>query len=135
MLDPMPFVGAWSYRSFRNDPDLKKPFNDLAFGLGVLDLAEPQFGRLTGTLGGEGWSLDLNGHYTYGAPFTLRFQGSGAIGGELWVYDYVGYLIPVWPHGVAQTPAIVGSVVRTADHSGGQAKAGYAASFIAIQSR
>jgi hypothetical protein len=64
---------------------------------------------------------------------TPRFQGSGDIGGETWVYDYVGYLVPIWPNGVEQRPAIVGSVIRTVPHSSGQAKAGYVASFIAVK--
>jgi hypothetical protein len=128
-----PFTGSWSYRSFRNDPDLSTEFNDLRFGAGTLTLATPEFGRLQGSLGGEGWSLDLTGGCSYGNPFALRFQGSGEIGGELWVYDYVGYLVPVWPDGVDQRPAITGSVVRTIPHSGGQATAGYVASFIAVK--
>src|SRR3712207_8577617 len=71
-----PFVGRWTYRSFRNDPDLSKEFNDLRFGAGTLVLEEPDYGRLSGSLGGEGWNLDLVGGYTYGNPFALRFQGS-----------------------------------------------------------
>jgi hypothetical protein len=128
-----PFAGSWSYRSFRNDPDLSKDFNDLRFGAGTLELTESEFGRLSGCLGGEGWNLNLVGGYTYGNPFSLRFQGSGDIGGEMWVYDYVGYLVPIWPNGVDQRPALVGSVIRTVPHSNGQAKAGYIASFIAVK--
>jgi hypothetical protein len=128
-----PFVGRWTYRSFRNDPDLSKEFNDLRFGAGTLVLDEPDYGRLSGSLGDEGWSLSLVGGYTYGNPFALRFQGSGEIGGERWVYDYVGYLVPIWPNGVDQRPAIVGSVIRTVPHNNGQATAGYVASFIAVK--
>jgi hypothetical protein len=128
-----PFVGSWAYRSFLNDPDLSTEFNDLRFGAGTLVLEEPDYGRLSGSLGGEGWNLDLVGGYTYGNPFALRFQGSGDLGGETWVYDYVGTLVPIWPNGVDQRPAIVGSVVRTVPHSDGQAAAGYVASFIAVK--
>jgi hypothetical protein len=128
-----PFTGAWSYRSFRNDPDLSTDFNDLRFGAGTLELTELEFGRLSGSLGGAGWKLNLVGGYTYGNPFSLRFQGSGDIGGDMWVYDYVGYLVPIWPNGVDQRPALVGSVIRTVPHSEGQAKAGYVASFIAVK--
>lgn len=128
-----PFAGSWSYRSFRNDPDLSVEFNALRFGAGTLELTTPEFGRLSGSLGGEGWRLNLVGGCTYGNPFTLRFQGSGQIGGEPWIYDYVGYLVPVWPDGVDQRPAIVGSVIRTVPHSGGQAKAGRVASFVAVR--
>ena len=128
-----PFVGRWTYRSFRNDPELSKEFNELRVGAGTLVLDEPAYGRLSGSLGGEGWNLSLVGGYTYGNPFALRFQGSGDISGERWVYDYVGYLAPIWPNGVDQTPAIVGSVIRTVPHSNGQATAGFVASFIAVK--
>jgi hypothetical protein len=36
-----PFAGSWSYRSFRNDPDLSQEFNALRFGAGTLDLTAP----------------------------------------------------------------------------------------------
>jgi hypothetical protein len=128
-----PFIGHWTYRSFLNDPDISREFNALQFGAGTLILDELEFGRLCGSLGGEGWNLNLVGGYTYGNPFALRFQGSGEIGGETWVYDYIGYLVPIWPNGVDQRPAIVGSIIRTVPHSNGQAKAGYVASFIAVK--
>jgi hypothetical protein len=105
----------------------------LRFGVGTLALTEPTFGQVSGTLGGPGWSLALAGHYTYGNPNHARFQGSGDIDGEAWVYDYVGYLVPAWPNGVDQAPAIVGSVIRTLPHSNGQAAAGYVASFVAVR--
>ena len=123
-----PFVGRWTYRSFHNDPELSRPF-----GTGTLVLDESDYGRLSGSIGGEGWNLSLAGGYTYGNPFALRFQGSGYISGERWVYDYVGYLVPIWPNGVDQRPAIVGSVIRTVPHNNGQAPAGYVASFIAVK--
>ena len=119
MAEGNPFVGHWTYRSLHNDPELSKEFNGLRFGAGTLVLDEPDYGRLSGSLGGEGWNLDLVGGYTYGNPFALRFQGSGDIGGERWIYDYVGYLVPIWPNGVVQRAAIVGSVIRTVPHSNG----------------
>jgi hypothetical protein len=39
-----PFAGSWSYRSFRNDPDLSKDFNDLRFGAGKLELTDQSSG-------------------------------------------------------------------------------------------
>ena len=47
-----PFVGRWTYRSFHNDPELSKEFNALRFGMGTLVLDEPDYGRLSGSLGG-----------------------------------------------------------------------------------
>ena len=55
-----PFVGDWSYRSFRNNPDLSVEFNELRFGAGNLVIEETCFGEIIGTLGGDGWSLNLN---------------------------------------------------------------------------
>ena len=128
-----PIVGTWSYRSFVNNPDLSVEFNDLRFGAGTLVLEEPEFGRISGSLGGSGWSLSLQGWSSLGNPFTVRFQGSGDIGGERWVYDYLGFYAPMWPNGVGQRPAIVGTIVRTVPHSQGQAAAGVVASWYAVR--
>lgn len=128
------FAGSWSYRSLINDPDLSVAFNDLQFGTGALELEEPQPGKIGGSLGGAGWSLALDGTAVEGAPATLRWQGRGVIGGEEWVYDYLGYLVPAWPDGVNQVETIVGSVIRTVPHSGGQAPAGFTATFYAVRS-
>lgn len=128
-----PFTGKWSYRSFLNNPDLSVEFNELRFGAGNLVLEEPQFGEVVGTLGGDGWSLDLKGWSSYGSPFEIRFQGSGIISEELWVYDYHGFLTPKWPNGNDQRAAILGTIVRTVPHSNGQAEAGYVASWIAVK--
>jgi hypothetical protein len=133
-----PFVGNWAYRSFNNDADLSKAANDLLFGEGTLTIAEVSTTELSGTIGGPGWSLDLRGSFAYGAPMQVRFQGKGVVGGEQWIYDYIGWLVPVWPNSTDQleVPAIVGSVVRTIPHSGaggGTNPAGVVASFYAVR--
>ena len=132
-----PFVGNWTYRSFLNDPDLSKAANDLLFGEGTLAIAEVSVTELSGTIGGPGWSLDLRGSFGYGSPMQVRFQGTGVVSGEEWIYDYWGSLVPAWPNGVDQRPAIVGSVIRTIPHSGGSpgtvAPAGVVASFYAVR--
>jgi hypothetical protein len=133
-----PFVGTWTYRSLLNDPDINTDFDKLEFGRGniVIEAAEPQL--LTGTIGGEGWSLALHGSRAYGSPMKVRFQGKGLVGGEEWIYDYIGWLVPVWPNSDSslQRAAIVGSVTRTIPHSssgGGTAPAGVVASFYAVR--
>jgi hypothetical protein len=133
-----PFVGAWTYRSLLNDPDISTEFDKLEFGRGniVIEEAEPQL--LTGTIGGDGWSLVLHGSRAYGSPMQVRFQGKGIVGGEEWIYDYIGWLVPVWPNSdsTLQRAAIVGSVTRTIPHSssgGGTAPAGVVASFYAVR--
>lgn len=135
-----PFVGSWSYRSFLNDPDLSKDSDvtQLLFGDGTLEITAPSSETLGGTIGGEGWSLDLHGSIGYGSPSQVRFQGKGIVGGEEWIYDYIGWLVPVWPNSTKtlQRAAIVGSVVRTIPHSGSDGTvhpAGVVASFYAVR--
>jgi hypothetical protein len=132
-----PFVGSWTYRSLLNDPDVNKSFNDLEFGRGTIIIEQAPMQALKGTIGGPGWSLVLKGARTYGNPMHARFQGVGVVNGEKWIYDYEGYLVPDWPNGVDQIPAIVGSVIRTIPHSGSQPNtvnpAGVVASFYAVR--
>ncbi|WP_010544205.1 hypothetical protein [Sphingomonas elodea] len=133
-----PFVGSWTYRSFLNDADISKAANDLLFGEGTLVIEEKSTAKLGGTIGGPGWSLDLRGSFAYGAPMQLRFQGKGVVSGEEWIYDYIGWLVPVWPNSTdrLEVPAIVGSVIRTIPHSGsggGTNPAGVVASFYAVR--
>lgn len=137
--DSTPFarilVGNWTYRSFRNDPNLALEFNALRFGAGVLRVESIADGTFRGTLDfGPEYQLALKGSITYGEPPTLRFQGVGTTSGSSdWVYDYSAQLVLDWPHGVDQRPAIVGSVIRSRPHSGGQAPAGVVASWIAVR--
>jgi hypothetical protein len=132
-----PFVGTWTYRSFLNNPDVNKAFNDLEFGRGTIVIEEAPMPSLKGTIGGPGWSLALKGARAYGNPMYARFQGVGIVNGEKWIYDYEGYLVPDWPNGVDQVAAIVGSVIRTIPHSSGQpgtmSPAGVVCSFYAVK--
>lgn len=128
-----PFLGTWTYRSFQNNPDLATPFGQLEFGRANLVIEEPQPGVVGGAIGGTGWSLSLRGAIAAGTPDTIRFQGTGEIDGETWVYDYLGFLAPDWPAGVSQRPAILGTIIRTVAHSQGQSPAGVVASWIAVR--
>jgi len=130
---PSPVAGRWSYRSFVSNPDLTVEPNQLLFGSGTMDLSVTSQDDLTGTLGGEGWQLMLTGRVVGGTPTAIRFTGKGIIGGEEWIYDYLGYAVPAWPNGVDQRPAIVGTIVRTKAHSAGTAKAGVVAQWIAVK--
>jgi hypothetical protein len=122
-----------------NDPDGTKAFNDLEFGVGTIVVDDGPDELLTGSIGGDGWSLTLHGSRAYGSPMQVRFQGKGLVGGEEWIYDYIGWLIPVWPNSDAtlQRAAIVGSVTRTIPHSGSTpgsvSPAGVVASFYAVR--
>ena len=136
-----PFVGTWTYRSFLNDPDLhldssgNADFNAVQFGFGTLVIKEGGPEEVKGTIGGSGWSLDLHGSMAPGNPGQARFQGKGVISGAEWIYDYIGWLVPVWPNGVQQRRALVGSIVRTIPHpngSGGISPAGVVGSWYAV---
>ena len=130
-------VGTWTYRSLVNDPDVSTDFNNLEFGRGNISVEDAPMGVFKGRIYGPGWSLDLNGAIGYGTPWSVRFQGKGVVDGEEWIYDYTGYVVPPWPNGVDQRPAIVGSVIRTIPHSGGGAgtvaPAGVVSSFYAVR--
>jgi hypothetical protein len=133
-----PFVGTWTYRSLLNDPDISTDFDKLQFGIGNIVIEEAAQQLLTGTIGGDGWSLQLHGSREYGSPMKVRFQGKGLVSGEEWIYDYIGWLVPVWPNSDAllQRASIVGSVTRTIPHSssgGGTSPAGVVASFYAVR--
>jgi|ERR1700677_3055252 hypothetical protein len=133
-----PFTGSWTYRSLLNDPDSSTPFDKLEFGVGTIVIEDAPSELLKGTIGGPGWSLELRGSRSYGSPAQVRFQGEGLVGGEEWIYDYIGWLVPVWPSSTEalDRAAIVGSVTRTIPHSsggGGTAPAGVVASFYAVR--
>lgn len=137
-MENNPFVGTWTYRSLVNDPDVSTPFAQLEFGSGKIVIEDAPPERLTGKIGGTGWSLVLRGSRSYGSPAQMRFQGKGVVGGEEWIYDYIGWLVPVWPASTdaLDAPAIVGSVMRAIPHSsgtGGIAPAGVVASFYAVR--
>lgn len=130
-------VGTWTYRSFLNDPNLATSFNNLEFGRGNIQIDEAPAGVLVGKIYDTGWALALNGSINGGYPGVVRFQGRGVVSGEEWIYDYLGFVVPPWPNGVDQRPAMVGSIVRTIPHSGGGpgtvAPAGVVCSWIAVR--
>ena len=135
-------TGSWTYRSFHNNPTFRlkedckvcEDFRKLLFAQAELVIDDVAPGDFSGRLIFPDRSeMALVGTSRVGDPFTIRFQGRGVTPGiEDWVYDYVGYLVPVWPNGVKRRPAITGSVVRTEPHGGG-AEAGYVASWIAVR--
>jgi len=132
-----PFMGKWTYRSLLNDPNVDTDFDNLEFGRGTIEIESGPMELLTGTIGGPGWSLALHGSRAYGSPMQVRFQGKGIVSGSEWTYDYIGWLVPVWPNSdsTKQRAAIVGSVTRTIPHpsNGGTAPAGVVASFYAVR--
>lgn len=136
------FAGKWTYRSYLNRPDVMvngdaQKALSLVFGEGVftIDDGDPKVIRGNLDMGG-GYVLDLRGSIKAAvgaAPAIAQIRGIGrpSTPTDNWEYDYQGYLAWTWPDGVAQIPAIVGTVVRAKPH--GTAKAGIVASFIAAK--
>ena len=135
---PSILVGTWTYRSFLSNPDVNADFDTLEFGRGNIRIDPGSLQTFSGLIYGPGWELKLKGSIAYGNPFNVRFQGVGIVGGAQWIYDYQGYLIPDWPNGIDQRPALVGSIVRTVPHPTGPngkstAPAGVVAQWIAVK--
>ncbi|HNP26314.1 MAG TPA: hypothetical protein PKM20_06220 [Nitrosomonas sp.] len=135
---PSILVGTWTYRSFLSNPDVGADFNSLEFGRGNIRIDPGPMQKFDGLIYGSGWKLDLKGSIGYGDSFNVRFQGVGVVGGAQWIYDYKGYLIPDWPNGIDQRPALVGSIVRTIAHPAGPndqstAPAGVVAQWVAVK--
>jgi hypothetical protein len=136
-----PFLGKWTYRSFFNNPDINASTDSLLFGEGTLEFTDAPMGQVAGTIGGplgqpgQNWLLHLEGWISFGNPMTARFEGTGTVGGDSWVYDYECYYVHHWPNGVEQVDALVGSVIRTVPHpdNGGVGPAGFVASFYAVR--
>jgi hypothetical protein len=134
--NPNPFLGDWTYRSFINDPDISKDFHDLEFGRGELVIEDFAPGSFNGRLVfSDTYQFKLSGSSSLDhPPFSVRFQGVGdTADSQGQIYDYIGYLVPDWPNGIGQRPAIVGSVIRTVAHNGGKAAAGVVSSWIALK--
>jgi hypothetical protein len=141
--------GAWTYRSFDNNPaevggDAAKA-RALILAEATLTFSVDASGKVTGTIdwgsGGTGFDwisggLDLT--VTIGAPLgdgssTFEIVGTGRRGTQTdgWLYDYNCRFAHQWPSGVNQVPALVGSVIRARGHNG--SPPGGVASFIAVK--
>jgi hypothetical protein len=148
-----PFAGDWIYRSFVNtelypiqtdDPaKALQNYGALLFGEGKLHLEVDERGYLTGStlVFGPGYEMRVDGVAEgtgttpfQPAPATVRMKAFGVEGQQTagWLYEYVGYHAPVWPNGVDQVDAIVGTVIRVVPHGTGS-PAGVVASFVAVR--
>jgi hypothetical protein len=135
-------LGDWTYRSFLNDPqpvgsDAQAALG-LIFGEGALTVtAADSAGGFKAALSFGGAAvMDLAGSYAEGecgGPAVIRANGRGRPGSgiEDFDYDYIFYPVAPWPEGVDQRQALVGTVVRAADH--GKAKKGAVASTITVR--
>ncbi|MGH3941375.1 MAG: hypothetical protein ACRDTG_22645 [Pseudonocardiaceae bacterium] len=141
------FAGSWIYRSFVNNTELEAEADDVLLARGGLKLEVGDTSselyadarEITGRLSFGDLYLTISGTVEPSDPPTIRFRGTGVEDTWTagWIYDYVGYLAPIWPNGKGQQPTIVGTVIRTVDHKasgGGISPAGYTLSFIAVSS-
>lgn len=138
---PQSLKGEWTYRSFVNEP--KPVGNDaqaalgLIFGEGALTVTQADTSGFRAALSFGGKAvMDLVGSFrpaAGGAPAVIAARGTGRKGSgiENFVYDYIFYTIAPWPGGIGQRQAMVGTVMRAADH--GSAKKGAVVSAVAIR--
>lgn len=133
--------GEWTYRSFVNEP---RPVGGdaaaalgLIFGEGALTVTQADASGFKGALSFGGKAvMDLVGSFkpaAGGAPAVIAARGTGRKGSgiENFVYDYIFYPAPTWAAGINQRQAMVGTVMRAADH--GSAKKGAVVSAIAVR--
>ena len=134
-------IGSWHYRSFVNNPaSVTTPAEALAliFGEGALTItaASPLAGfHATLSFGGNS-IMDLVGHVVAADathPLVATVKGHGRPNSPVadFAYDYIFYAVPAWPTGIGQRPALVGTVIRAADH--GTAKKGFVASTVTLR--
>jgi hypothetical protein len=134
--------GNWTYRSYRNDPQLvdgnAAKALAMIFGEGVFSFAMKGKTKLTGKLDmGSNYVLTLTGKVSPArgaSPSTFHIVGLGVPNSPTanWRYDYHGWPAYEWPDGVDQVPSLVGSVVRVVAH-GPKSPAGVVATFIAVK--
>lgn len=134
-------TGVWTYRSFVNNPSAINTPDDalkLIFGEGELTIenanADAGF-RAALSFGGDA-VMDLAGEIIEGDyvhPLVVTAKGRGRPNSSIadFAYDYIFYAVPAWPEAVDQRPALVGTVMRAADH--GNAKKGVTASTITVR--
>ena len=138
---PQSLKGEWTYRSFVNEP---RPVGNeaqaalgLIFGEGALTVAQADAGGFKAALSFGGKAvMDLVGSFKpgpAGAPAVIAARGTGRKGSgiENFVYDYVFYPVEPWTGGIGQRQAMVGTVMRAADH--GNAKKGAVVSAVAVR--
>lgn len=133
--------GEWTYRSFVNQPrevdgDPQAALG-LIFGEGALSVTQADPSGFRGALSFGGKAvMDLVGTFKPGgpgAPAVIAARGTGRKGSgiENFVYDYIFYTVAAWPGGIGQRQAMVGTVMRAADH--GNSKKGEVVSAIAVR--
>jgi hypothetical protein len=133
--------GEWTYRSFINEP---RPVGDdaqaalgLIFGEGALTVAQADAGGFRAALSfGGNAVMDLVGSFkpaAGGRPAAIAARGTGRKGSgiENLVYEDNFFPVASWPDGIGQRQAMVGTVIRAADH--GSAKKGVVVSAIAVR--
>lgn len=133
--------GVWTYRSFANFAPITGDFNRIAIWEAELMLQEiagsnafyGHIGNRVDPVPENHPYLTVKGRSYSGDPRRVTFRALGVPGTAFdgWIYDYDGYISPVWLNGIEQVPTITGTVIRTAPH--GTAPAGEVFSFYAVK--
>ena len=142
-MKPEDLSGLWTYRSFRNAPELVADFNDIRLAQTDLWLTFGADGSIRGALcfpagvpESEQGFMDIEGRIVGRDPLHLQFRGKGRPGtrSEAYEYAYDGILSPAMPGATDQRPVLTGTVMRVRARGGDKpAPAGMTATFVAVR--
>ncbi len=139
-MEPYELAGAYTYRSFINEPNIVDDFSKLEFAEAELTLFATLDGTVTGILSwptkdddSERAVMDIAGRIVVREPLLVRLDGVGRKDSAIadYSYSYELTLAKHWPQTTAPRVCLVGSVMRAKDH--GAAKAGFTASVVAVR--
>lgn len=143
MVKPEDLSGQWTYRSFRNAPELVADFNDIRLAQTDLKLVFGADGSISGALcfpagvpETEQGFMDIEGRIVGRDPLRVQFRGKGRAGtrSEEYEYAYDGILSPAMPGASDQQAVLTGTVMRVRARGGDKpAPAGMTATFAAVK--
>lgn len=136
--------GAWTYRSFKNEPSDVPDMNSILVGDGEITFeVYAETGEVRGQMAfrsdppaANDARLSLFGSVQKGNPFSIHILDTGVPGTEAegWLYEQVGYLVPTAPGGIDQRPTLVGMLTRRVAHGDPKLHpAGWVGTFIAVK--
>ena len=142
-MKPEDLSGDWTYRSFRNAPELVGDFNEIRLAQTDLKLEFASDGTVTGSLrfpagvpASEQGSMEITGRVSGTDPLRVQFRGKCRAGTpwEAYEYAYDGILSPSMAGATDQRPVLAGTVMRVRARGGDKpAAAGMTATFAAVK--
>jgi hypothetical protein len=111
-------AGTWVYRSIKNIADPTEDLSNMKLLVGIIEIPPYQGNEFTGTLTATNFGKEIK-HLLKGQINGDHFTMIALPGNDVtegWLYNYTGWLVPMWKDGVKQVPTFVGSVLRITEH-------------------